>query len=101
MLKGALWILLHQTDLYHFIQNRYLQKETLISKLLSYILELAENSSTFSSLFTRTANYIMWEIISGQAQKLTNAYIWIQLCTHEKSISTCANFILIQKTLAK
>ena len=37
MLKGALRILLHQTDLYHFIQNRYLQKETLISKLLSYI----------------------------------------------------------------
>ena len=38
MSKGALRILLYQTDLYFVMQYRYLQKKTLMSKLFSYII---------------------------------------------------------------
>ena len=38
MSKGALGILLYQTDLYFVMQYRYLQKKTLMSKLFSYII---------------------------------------------------------------
>ena len=78
MSKEALRILLYQTDLYLVIQNRYLQKRTLMSQLFSYILQLAVNSSTFSKHWTRAVNDIMRDIIYGQVQKLANAYSWIQ-----------------------